>query len=58
MRGPQTAGPLRHERHLMKVITTAESLRKADSSLDATLTPVALRSWVIVSWAAAFAGSG
>jgi hypothetical protein len=42
----------------MKVIATAESLRKADSSLDATLTPVALRSWVIVSWAAAFAGSG
>jgi hypothetical protein len=28
----------------MKVITTAESLRKADSSLDATLNPVSLRS--------------
>jgi len=42
----------------MKVITTTESVRKADSSLEARLKPVALRSREIVSWAAAFAGSG
>ena len=42
----------------MKVITTTQSHRKADSSLDATLNPVALRSAEVVSWAAAFAGSG
>jgi hypothetical protein len=42
----------------MKVITTTESVRKADSSLEATLNPVALRSREIVSWAAAFTGSG
>jgi hypothetical protein len=42
----------------MKVITTTESVRMADSSFDATLNPVVLRSGEIVSWAASFAGSG
>jgi hypothetical protein len=41
----------------MKAITTAESLRKADFSFDATPNPVALRAEEIVSWPAAFAGS-
>jgi hypothetical protein len=42
------------ERHLMKAITTTASVRKADSSLDATLNPVELPSKEIVSWAIAF----
>ena len=42
------------ERHLMKAITTTGSVRKTDSSLDATLNPVELPSEEIVSWAIAF----
>jgi hypothetical protein len=38
----------------MKTITTAASVRKADSSLDATLNPVVLDSGEIVSWGVAF----
>jgi hypothetical protein len=45
-------GPLRRERHPMRAITTSASLRKDDSSLGATLNPVALPSGD-VSWAAA-----
>jgi hypothetical protein len=37
--------------HLMKMITTTASVRKADSSLDATLNPVELSSKEIVAWA-------
>jgi len=53
-KAPQTAGLLRRERHLMRATTTSASLRKDDSSLDATLNPVALPSGEIVSWAVAF----
>jgi hypothetical protein len=42
------------ERHLMKTITTTQSVRKTDSSLDATLNAVELPSKEIVSWAIAF----
>jgi hypothetical protein len=42
----------------MKSITTSESFRKADSSLDATLNPVELPSKEIVSWAVAFPRPG
>jgi hypothetical protein len=38
----------------MKMITTTGSVRKTDSSLDATLNPVELPSKEIVSWAIAF----
>ena len=38
----------------MKTITTTASIRRADSSLDATLNPVALSSGEIVSWGVAF----
>jgi hypothetical protein len=38
----------------MKTITTTTAVRKADSSLDATLNPVELSSKEIVSWAIAF----
>jgi hypothetical protein len=38
----------------MKTITSTESVRKTDSSLDATLNPVELPSKEIVSWAIAF----
>jgi hypothetical protein len=38
----------------MKTITTTTTVRKADSSLDATLNPVELSSKEIVSWAIAF----
>jgi hypothetical protein len=38
----------------MKTITTTASIRKEDSSLDATLNPVELGSKEIVSWAVAF----
>jgi len=46
------------ERHLMKTITTTASVRKADSSLDATLNPVELPSKEIVSWGIAFPRPG
>jgi hypothetical protein len=44
----------------MKTITTTASIRQVDSSLDATLNPVALSSGEIVSWGVAFPrlGSG
>jgi hypothetical protein len=42
----------------MKTITTAASVRKADSSLDATLNPVVLDSGEIVSWGVAFPRPG
>jgi hypothetical protein len=38
----------------MKTITTTASVRKGDSSLDATLNPVELSSKEIVSWSIAF----
>ena len=38
----------------MKTITTTASVRKADSSLDATLNPVELSSKEIVAWGIAF----
>jgi hypothetical protein len=38
----------------MKTITTTTSVPRADSSLDATLNPVELRSKEIVSWGIAF----
>jgi hypothetical protein len=38
----------------MKTITTRASVRKADSSLDATLNPVGLSSGEVVSWGVAF----
>jgi hypothetical protein len=38
----------------MKTITTTTSVRKADSSLDATLNPVELTSKEIVAWGVAF----
>jgi hypothetical protein len=38
----------------MKTITTTASVRKADSSLDATLNQVELGSKEIVAWALAF----
>jgi hypothetical protein len=38
----------------MKTTTTTGSVRKEDSSLDATLNPVELPSGEIVSWAQAF----
>jgi hypothetical protein len=38
----------------MKTITTNPSVRKVDSSLDATLNPVELSSNEMVSWATAF----
>jgi hypothetical protein len=44
--------------HLMKSITTTASVRKADSSLDATLNPVELSSKEVVSWAVAFPRHG
>jgi hypothetical protein len=44
--------------HLMKTITTTGSVRKADSSLDATLNPVELSSKEVVSWAVAFPRDG
>jgi hypothetical protein len=40
----------------MKMITTTASLRKPDSSTDATLNPVAVGSGEIISWAIAFRG--
>jgi hypothetical protein len=43
-----------HGRQLIKTITTAAYVRKADSSLDATLNPVQLSSKEIVSWGKAF----
>ena len=42
----------------MKPITTTTTVRKADSSLDATLNPVELSSKEIVSWAIAFPRPG
>jgi hypothetical protein len=42
----------------MKTITTSGSVRKADSSLDATLNPVELPSKEIVSWGVAFPRPG
>jgi hypothetical protein len=42
----------------MKTITTTASVRKADSSLDATLNPVELSSKEIVSWGIAFPRPG
>jgi hypothetical protein len=42
----------------MKTITTTASVRKADSSLDATLNPVELSSKEVVSWAVAFPRPG
>ena len=42
----------------MKTITTTASVRKADSSLDATLNPVVLASGEIVSWGVAFPRPG
>jgi hypothetical protein len=42
----------------MKTITTTASVRKADSSLDATLNPVELSSKEVVSWAVAFPRHG
>lgn len=42
----------------MKTITTTASVRKADSSLDATLNPVELGSKEIVSWGIAFPRPG
>jgi hypothetical protein len=42
----------------MKMITTTASLRKPDSSVDATFNPVALGSGEIVSWALAFPRPG
>lgn len=39
---------------MMKTITTNSSVRKADSSLDATLNPVTLSSEEIVAWGIAF----
>jgi hypothetical protein len=42
----------------MKTITTTASVRKADSSLDATLNPVELGSKEIVSWGMAFPRPG
>jgi hypothetical protein len=47
-----------HRRHLMKMITTTGSVRKADSSLDSTLNPVELPSKEIVSWGIAFPRPG
>jgi hypothetical protein len=38
----------------MKAIRTTASVRKADSSPDATLNPVELTSKEVVSWAVAF----
>jgi hypothetical protein len=38
----------------MKTTTTTASVRKTDSSLDATLNPVEVSSKEIVSWAVAF----
>jgi hypothetical protein len=38
----------------MKTITATASVRQADSSLDATLNPVALSTGEIVSWGVAF----
>jgi hypothetical protein len=43
-----------HGRDLMKKITTTASVRRVDSSLDATLNSVELSSKEIVSWGAAF----
>ena len=43
---------------LMKAITTTAFVRKADSSLDATLNPVELPSKEIVSWGIAFPRRG
>jgi hypothetical protein len=42
----------------MKTITTTGAVRKADSSLDATLNPVELSSEEIVSWGVAFPRPG
>jgi hypothetical protein len=42
----------------MKTITKTTAVRKADSSLDATLNPVELSSKEIVSWAIAFPRPG
>jgi hypothetical protein len=42
----------------MKPITTIASVRRVDSSLDATLNPVELSSKEIVSWGAAFPRPG
>ena len=42
----------------MKTITMTGSVRKADSSLDATLNPVELPSKEIVSWGVAFPRPG
>ena len=42
----------------MKTITTTASVRKADSSLDATLNSVELSSKEVVSWAVAFPRHG
>jgi hypothetical protein len=45
-------------RHLMKRITTTPSVRRVDSSLDATLNPLELSSKEIVSWSTAFPRPG
>jgi hypothetical protein len=42
----------------MKTITTTPPIRKADSSLDATLNPVELSSKEIVAWGIAFPRPG
>jgi hypothetical protein len=42
----------------MKTITTTSSVRRVDSSLDATLNPVELSSKEIVSWGTAFPRPG
>ena len=42
----------------MKTMTTTTSVPRADSSLDATLNPVELRSKEIVSWGIAFPRPG
>jgi hypothetical protein len=44
--------------HLMKTISTTASVRKANSSLDATLNSVELSSKEVVSWAVAFPRHG
>ena len=56
--GSASRGPFSCTGDLMKTITTTASVRKADSSLDATLNPVELSSKEVVSWAVAFPRPG
>jgi hypothetical protein len=53
-KGPRLAGPSHALEIRMKTIKTAVSVRKDDSSLDATINPVELSSKEVVAWAIAF----